>query len=83
MPAKRWKMQWLFKEKRIWKTLHRIWNTLHRPSSIVEKQMGHEPIFVFPLQVTLRTPPNTAKADLGFGVGSCPTLKAAVLRAER
>jgi len=47
MPAKRGEMQWFFREKRIWKTLHRIWNTLHRPSCVDEKQMGHEPIFVF------------------------------------
>lgn len=49
----------------------------------LRSKWGTNPFLFFPLQVTLRTPPNTAKADLGFGVGSCPTLKAAVLRAER
>lgn len=51
--------------------------------ALLRSQWGTNPFLFFPLQVTLRTPPNTAKADLGFGVGSCPTLKAAVLRAER
>lgn len=40
-------MQWLFREKRVWKTLLGIWNTLHRSSCIVETQMEHEPIFGF------------------------------------
>lgn len=80
---KREKKQCLCRERKGFRKPFMGFETLHRPSCIVEKQVVHKPIFAFSLQVILRTPPNTAKADLGFGDGSCPTLKAAVLRAER